>query len=200
MSQAVALGLRAHSGWAALVAVAGSPAEPIILRRQRIETADDRIAGSRQPYHAAKALPPETAETFIRQCRESSTSLAIRSLNASVTQLTQSGVTVMGTAILLAAGRALPPLPAILRSHALIHTAEGELFREVLVDASIHCSLEVTKLRERDVWDMAATVCGLPVEDLRKSIGHLGKSLGPPWRLNEKLAALAGWIILARLK
>lgn len=66
MSEAVALGLRAHSGWTAAVAVAGSPIKPIILERRRIETADDRIAGSKQPYHTAKELSDETAETLIR--------------------------------------------------------------------------------------------------------------------------------------
>ena len=37
-----ALGLRAHSGWAALVAVGGGPASPQVLDRRRIEMADGR--------------------------------------------------------------------------------------------------------------------------------------------------------------
>jgi hypothetical protein len=108
MSQAVALGLRAHSGWAVVVAVAGSPIKPIILERRRIETANDRIAGSKQPYHAAKELSAEGAETLIRYCRESSTLLAIRALNALATQVRQHGLTLVGAAILLASGRRYP--------------------------------------------------------------------------------------------
>jgi hypothetical protein len=196
MSEAVALGLRTHSGWAVAVAVAGSPIKPIIVERQRIKTADERIAGSKQPYHAAKQLPPEEAEALIRRCQESSTLLAIQSLNAAATRLGQKGVTLVGTAILLASGRPLPSLPAILRSHALIHTAEGELFREVLVTASSNCSLEVMRVIERDVWQTAATLFGLQIADLKRRIDDLGKSVGPPWQQDEKLASLAAWITL----
>jgi hypothetical protein len=38
-----ALGFRVHSGWTAMVAVAGSPASPVVLDRRRIETADTAI-------------------------------------------------------------------------------------------------------------------------------------------------------------
>jgi hypothetical protein len=200
MGEAAALGLRVHSGWTAAVAVAGSPIKPIILERRRIETAEDRIAGSKQPYHAAKELSGETAETLIRQCRERSTFLAIRAVNALVTQVRQNGLTLVGAAILLASGRPLPPLAAILRSHALIHTAEGEFFREVLVAASSHCSLEVTKVKEREIWETAARVFGLPIADLQRRIGQLGNSVGPPWRHDEKFASLAAWIALSGSK
>jgi hypothetical protein len=196
MTEAVALGFRAHSGWTAAVAVAGSPTKPVVLGRRRIETADLRIAGSKQPYHAAKELSSETAETWIRQCRESSTLLATRAVNAFVTQLRQDGLTVVGSGILLASERLLPPLAAILRSHALIHTAEGEFFREVLVAANEHCSLQVTKVKERDIWEAATRVFGLPFEGLQRHIGQLGNSVGPPWRQDQKIASLAAWTVL----
>ncbi len=69
MSEAVALGFRAHSGWAAVVAVSGSPGRPVVLERRRIETADTAIPGSKQPFHAAERLGVERAEALIRQCR-----------------------------------------------------------------------------------------------------------------------------------
>ncbi len=158
MSETVALGFRAHSGWTAAVAVAGSPVKPIIVERRRIETADARLPGSKQPYHAAEGLDSESAEALIRQCRESSTLLATRALSAWAAQLREDGLTVVGAGILFASGRPLPDLAATLRSHALIHTAEGEFFRKVLMSACEHCSLPVTKVREREVWEKAATV------------------------------------------
>ena len=200
MSEAAALGFRAHSGWTAVVAVAGSPEEPVVLERRRIETADTAIPGSKQPYHAAERLGVERAETLIRQCRDSSTLLAMRSVSAMVAQLKQNGLTVVGAGILFASGRPLPDLAATLRSHALIHTAEGEFFREVLVRASEHCSLHVTKVKEREVWDRGTMVFRLPSADLQQRIGGLGRSLGPPWRQDEKLASLAAWITLAESK
>ena len=201
MSEPVALGLRVHSGWTAAVAVAGTPIKPIVLHRHRIETVDGQLAGARQPYHAAKALSCEAAaETLIRQCRENSTMLAIQGMDALLNHVRENGLTVVATAILIGSGRPLPPLPGILRSHALIHTAEGEFFREVLIAASEHCSLDVTKVNERSIWDTAAGVFGRPVAELQRRLGQLGNMVGPPWRQDEKLASLAAWIALSGLK
>src|SRR5947208_2598466 len=46
-----AIGIRAHSGWGALVAISGSPGSLRIIDRRRVIVADDAIAGSKQPYH-----------------------------------------------------------------------------------------------------------------------------------------------------
>ena len=197
MPASAALGFRAHSGWTAAVAVGGSLDSPVVLDRRRVETSDAAIHGSRQPFHAAEPLGFEKAEALIRQCRESSTALATRAVTAMVAQLTQNGHAVVGAGILFASGRPLPPLAAILRSHALIHTAEGEFFREVLVHASEHCSLPVTKIKEREIWERGTTVLRRPSADLQQLIDGLGKSLGPPWRQDEKLASMAAWIALA---
>ena len=80
----------------------------------------------------------------------------------------------------------MPDLAATLKSHALIHTAEGEFFREVLVEASESCRIPVTKIREREIRDQ------------QSRISSLGKSLGPPWTQDEKLAALAAWNALSQ--
>src|SRR4051794_13170561 len=105
MKRTVALGFRAHSGWTAAVAAGGSPDRPLILDRRRIETSDAAIHGSRQPFHAAKALSFEKAEALIRECRESSTVLATRAVTAMVAQLKQNGHTVVGAGILFASRR-----------------------------------------------------------------------------------------------
>ena len=180
-----------------MVAVSGWPGEPVVLERRRIETADPAIPGSKQPYHAGERLGVERAEALIRQCRESSTRLAIRAVNALVNQLHQDGLTVVGAGILLASGRPLPDLAATLQSHALIHTAEGEFFREVMANAAEHCALQVTKVKEREVWDQATRLFRLSSAGLQERINELGKSLGAPWRQDEKLASLAAWIALA---
>jgi hypothetical protein len=196
-STSAALGFRAHSGWTAAVAVGGSPDKPVVLDRRLIETSDTAIHGSRQPFHAAEQLSFEKAEALIGQCRDSSTLLAEGAVTAMVAELVQNGITVIGAGILYASGRALPDLAAILRSHALIHTAEGEFFREVMAHASEHCSLPVTKIKEREIWERGTIVLRRPQADLQQLIAGLGKSLGPPWRQDEKLASIAAWIALA---
>jgi hypothetical protein len=182
------------------VAVGGSPSKPVVLDRRRIEISDTAISGSRQPFHAAERLRFERAEELIGQCRDSSMLLATHAVTAMAAALNQNGHTIVGAAILFASGRTLPDLAAILRSHALIHTAEGEFFREVLAGACEHCSLPVTKVKEREIWERGTSVLRLPSADLQQRIDELGKSLGPPWRQDEKLASMAAWIALAESK
>lgn len=151
-----------------------------MLDRRRIGIADAAIAGSKQPFHASEALAIGEAEALIARCRESSVHLATLALQDLMAERN-----VMSAAVLYASGRQLPDLAAILRSHALIHTAEGEFFREVLVEASERCGLAVTKIREREI------------RDLQSKIAMLGKTLGPPWTQDEKLASLAAWSALS---
>lgn len=191
-----ALGFRAHSGWTAATAVGGSPGNPAVRERRRIETADPAIPGSKQPYHAAERLELKQAEALIQKCRESSTGLARDAVSAMIAQLQAQGYELVGAGILYGQGRPLPGLAATLQSHALLHAAEGEFFREVMARASEACSLPVAKVKERDIWDRGAAMFHLSAAELQERINELGRSLGPPWRRDEKLASMAAWIAL----
>src|SRR5215471_2074860 len=59
----VALGLKAHSGWAALVGVGRERGALVVSTRRRIELVDE--AWAKQPYHAAEALEPEPARRLV---------------------------------------------------------------------------------------------------------------------------------------
>jgi methionine biosynthesis protein MetW len=126
-----ALGFRAHSGWAALVAVAGTIDAVQVLDRRRIIIADPEMPGSKQPYHAAAELAFPEAEALVRRAIESSRALAVEVMSAAVKALRSRGHEVVGCGVLLGSGKALPGLEKILRSHASIHTAEGAMFRDV---------------------------------------------------------------------
>jgi len=158
-----AVGLRAHSGWAALVAVAGDGASVEVVDRRRVEMADPHHPLSKRPYHEAEDLPLEKARS----------------------------------ALLLASGRPQPKLEAILASHALIHAADGEHFRIALREASQSCGLAVTGIREADLLECAQGVLGQPAARLQATVTGLGRALGPPWTQDQKLAALAAWVVLA---
>ena len=191
-----AVGFRAHSGWAAVVVVSGKLASPLVVDRRRIEIADPRIPGSKQPFHAAEGLPFKEAHRLIQRCTDSTDSLADRALRALVGDLEEKCYRVVGCGLLLASGRALPDLAAILASHALIHSAEGEMFREALVRASERCGLAVTKVRERELFETAAATLGTAADTIQRRLAELGRPLGPPWTQDQKLAALAGLLAL----
>src|SRR5712692_4542506 len=114
----VGLGFRAHSGWAAMVVVGGSPASPAVLDRRRIEIADRKTDGSVQPYHRAKELGVEKGERFLERCADVSRELARLALRE-----IGSAHNVTGCGILLSSGRPAASLQATLASHAAIHTA-----------------------------------------------------------------------------
>jgi hypothetical protein len=180
-----AIGFRVHSGWAAVVAAAGTLDEPRVLDRRRIVIADAAIAGSKQPYHSAAAMPFEKAEAFVHTAAESARALAAAAIAAAVEWLRTAGYPVAVCGMLTAAGRPLPGLAGILASHSLIHTAEGELFRDAVSWGARQCGLPVTSVREKDIS-----------ADAFRCLPSLAKKLGPPWTLDEKLATVAALIAL----
>ncbi len=191
-----AIGFRAHSGWAALVAVAGSTGSPEVIARRRIEIADAAIPGSKQPFHAAEPLPFKDAEKFLKRCADSTQRLAREALQAAIDGLRDKRYEAAGCGIILGSGRALPELRAILASHALIHTAEGEFYRNALVEAGEHCGLPVFGVKERELYERASAQLHTPVDKLQQRVAELGRSIGPPWTQDQKYAALVAWMAL----
>jgi len=191
-----ALGLRAHSGWAALVAVGGSGRSPGVIDRRIIKLADPLIPGSKQPYHAAEGWPLPKAEEFIGRCTSRTTSMARDAVQNVVEDLSRKGHRLVGCGVLSASGRRLPDLASTLASHALIHTAEGELFRNALIEAAESCRLRVARIPERELFPRAVQDLRVPMQKLQKQLSELGRSLGPPWTQDQKLAALVAWMLL----
>ena len=189
-----ALGFRAHSGWAALVAVAGPVAEPTAVLRRRVVLSDKT---PRQPFHAAEGQPFAAAEELIRRSTGEAQALAEREVQEAVAQLRAMGHEPVSSGLLLAAGRPLPGLREVLASHAFIHTAEGELFREVLREATRRCGLLLVEVRERDLEDRAARSLRRSATELQRRVAEWGKALGSPWTQDEKRAALVAWLALA---
>jgi hypothetical protein len=179
-----------------MIALAAPLHAPVIIRRSRIVMADQRIAGSAQPYHAAKLLPAQDTDPYIRSCSRASAALAQRALQDALSEL--SNYQVMGACILLASGRGLPGLPGILASHALIHTAEGEFYRAALREACECCGIREIGTKERDVPAKVAEALGRSAADVQSTIAEFRKVVGAPWTQDEKLSALAAWLALAR--
>ena len=182
-----ALGFRAHSGWAAAILLSD---DLKILVRKRVELCDPRIEGSKQPFHHAEAMSFAKAESFIARCTLSTDALARDALASFDAKIA-------GVCILTASGRKLPDLRGILASHAAIHAAEGEFYRDALARACEAAKLKVNKLKERDAMTWTSSRLGLGEGDIRAKLAALGKAVGPPWTADEKLATLGAWLTLA---
>jgi len=191
-----ALGFRSHSGWAALVAVAGSPGAPIVIERRRVQTADLGIRGSLQPYHAAKEMRFAEAEAYLDRCGAATRRMAQTAVSEAVAELAGKGYAVAAACVLLGSGRPPTDLAATLRSHPVIHTAEGDFFRHALKTACESSGLPVLAIKEKALIEQAAATLRMSPDNLQLRVAALGKSLGPPWRQDEKLCAIAALLAL----
>jgi len=195
--QRAAIGFRVHSGWAAMVAVSLEDGAPVVLHRRKLLLVKTFSYTFRQPYHTAEKMPLGDAAEFVRGVEKESRELALSGLRALEKELESVRYKVRGCALLLASGRKLPEFEKILASHALIHTADGELFREAIRCACRHAKLPLAATTERELLTSAATRLKKKPEFLNRQVAALGKSLGPPWTQDEKLATLAAWLTLA---
>ena len=198
MDQA-ALGFRVHSGWTSLVAIALEDGSPIVLLRQRPHLVKTFTYEFRQPYHTAEKVPRSDAHGVIARIQAEARSLAYTAIRSIQKRLRTEGYELKCCGLLLASGRPLPSLAQILESHALIHTADGELFRNVLLHASKRSGVEIFTAKESELMPRSAEELGLQTEEIKRRLADLGIGLGPPWTQDEKLASLIAWTSLAKL-
>ncbi len=195
MKQA-AVGFRVHSGWAALVAVCLEKGAPVILARQRVHLVDTFTYEFRQPYHTAEKMLLGQAREFISRMQAEARRLAYRAMRELESRMREQGVKLTRCGLLLASGRPLPNLEKILASHALIHTADGELFREAIVHASARAGLAMCTVKERELLERTGQAFRMKSAALLRRVTELGRPLGSPCTQDEKFATLAAWLAL----
>jgi len=192
-----AAGFRVHSGWTALVAVCLEKGAPVILARQRVHLVDTFTYEFRQPYHTAEKMLLGQGREFLSRMQAEARRLAYRAIRELESRAREQGVKLTRCGLLLASGRPLPNLEKILASHALIHTADGELFREAIVHASARAGLAMSTVKERELLDRAGQAFRMKSAVLLQRVTELGRPLGSPWTQDEKFATIAAWLALA---
>jgi hypothetical protein len=190
----VAFGLKAHSGWAALVVVGKRGGEVAVVDRRRVELVEETWA--KQPYHAAENLEPDAARDLVKRGVASARRIAVREMRSAVKREQERGNEVTACAVLV-----VDPMPdwsveQILAVHFRMHKAEGVLFREALVAATKACGVKLVAIPEKLLAKYAEKALGAPASGLAKQVAALGKSVGPPWGKDEKDAALAALVAL----
>jgi len=186
-----ALGVFAHSGWAAYVVLAGSPRAPDILARGRMQLCDTSIKGAKQPFHEAEPMPFAAAEKFIVRCTAATAKLAEVAIAA-----IQVRTPLRACCVLTASGRPLPDLKGILASHSTIHAAEGEFYRDAVAAACAANGIAVRRVRRRDMEAEMQTL-PVPLSAAKERLAAFGKQVGAPWTQDEKLSAAGAWLMLA---
>jgi hypothetical protein len=192
-----AVGFRVHSGWTSLVVVALEEGKPIVLARLRPHLVATFSYTFRQPYHTAEKMTLNEAGRFLRQQRDETHRLAIEVLKSAQLDVAQQGYKVTRAALLTTSSRPLPELAKILAAHSLIHTADGEFFREAISHACGKHKLALTSIKDRELMQVVCSGFRRSHAVLTRFVAELGKPFGAPWSQDEKFATLAAWLALA---
>jgi hypothetical protein len=191
----IAVGLKAHSGWAVLVAVGLARKDLQVIDRRRIELIEPAATWAKQPYHAAEDLPTEEARRLVERGVKAAHRVAGREMRALVERSRKAGHEIIGCAVLI--GTPMPEWTTeqILSVHMRMHKAEGILFPTALARAAEACEMKVLTISEKNLSTCAAEFFDLA--DATGKITLLGKSVGAPWGKDQKAATLAAMIALA---
>jgi hypothetical protein len=181
-----ALGFCARTGSTIAIAIDLKEDEPRILGRWAVDLTDDRVPA--QVFHAVEGWDMSTAVPFVERAIDVVRRVAVQRLAELVGRVP--GVVTVG----IIGGNGEPiPVAKALTAHPLMHAAEGALYREALVDAAAQTGLAVTKTpwRRADELLREATAA--------KIVAGLGAQVGPPWRKEQKRAAVAALVALRAL-
>ena len=148
--------------------------------------------GTTFPFHRSEPMDLNAGGAFIERCRESSRDLAARALG----QIVSTYGALDGCCILTGPARTLPPLSAIVASHALQHAAERQFYREAVREAAVREGIATEMVIEKDLPRLADRLPGTEASR-RAMLSAYGKLVGSPWGQDEKLAATAAWLALA---
>ena len=192
----VALGFKAHSGWAAMVAIGMTESYFHVVDRRRVELIDEGEEWAKQPYHAAEDLEPDSSRSVVQLGIESAHRVAIRQMSETVSRISKLGHEIAGCAVLVPS-----PMPdwstaEILAVHFRMHKAEGVLFPDALCRAAKTCGLSLASIPEKQLAEHSEAILSVPYERTMDMILKIGKLVGPPWGRDQKNAALAAIIAL----
>lgn len=186
-----AVGFRVKSGWASAVLLAGSSGRPSVVHHSSINLSDPKRPETKQPYHARQGtLEQDVAKLKKRAGIVRSESL--RSVGRLLKEYRDNGYDVKGAGLVV--GSLIDP-GSIGNLHIRAHALEGKLFRTALEGALRRNGIRSKVMVERNAYQEASSVLRLSANRLKERLRTLSDQ--PPWRGEEKLAALAAWVVLA---
>ena len=187
-----ALGCRVKSGRAVVVLIEGSIRAPSLSQSEVINLSDPRNPETQQPYHAAMGKL-ETNAAVLKRRVQSVRAATERSVTDVITRCAESGYVIRRAALVV--GSVIDP-DAIANPHIRAHALEGRLFRTILEGALQARGIQCAVFIERDMYAIASKILQQSLPQIRRTITDFGRFVSGPWRADQKLAALAGWMSL----
>ena len=196
-SNLISIGLRAKTGRAIAVVLGGSIETPVVLLKTEIKLVDPKVPGTAQPYHEVMDLPWEESQRAVRKYAAAIERTAQKALARLIEEQRLNGRKIIGVGIVGAPDR---DLARIGNPHIRAHAAEGVLFRRVLDLASQSNGLKWQVFSDRNFDETIAERLGAKYSRVKQSLSELGRSISPPWRADEKQAAMAAWFVLSEAR
>ena len=152
--------------------------------------------GEMAPYHAAEGLASKAADKHVKDAVARSRRLAEAAVADARKRCIDAGHELAGCAVLVGSGMPQWTTDEILAVHVRMHKAEGEMFRDILVEAARACGVEPLTLPDKSALDAAAKKLGISRAKLDARLAAMGKAAGPPWAQYQKEAAAAALAVL----
>ncbi|HEU5235639.1 MAG TPA: hypothetical protein VFU37_00770 [Pyrinomonadaceae bacterium] len=192
-SKAVAIGFRAKTGRAIAVVLSGQPHLPFVVKKFELKLTDPNLPDTAQPYHVVMDLPWEQSQKAAGKSVRAIEAVARKALAKLLKELQALDLAVQGVGVVGSKDR---DLARIGNYHIRAHAAEGILFRRVLELAAGTHQLRTRTFWDRELETTASSELGTRPTSLKLALNDLGRALDPPWRTDEKQAALAAWLML----
>ena len=189
-----AIGLRARTGRAVAVILAGSSGTPRGVMRRELTLTSPVMPATLQPYHDVMELPWKRARVRAREAEFVIEAVATEAIREILLECRSRGLEVTGLGVVGSPDR---DLEAIGNPHIRAHAAEGILFRRALEVAAERNGLGQIREAESGLEARAASELGLPLSTVKARLAEFGTTLGRPWRVDERTAAAAAWLALA---
>lgn len=192
-SNQVVIGLRARTGRAIAVVLAGTADGPCVVKKLEIKLVDPRIPATFQPYHEVMELPWADGQKAVRVYTQAIEVVARKAVTKLIKELQSAGMTVTGVGVVGSKDR---DLARIGNYHIRAHAAEGILFRRVLELAAEAHKLRTRTFSDRELGQASLVELKTSPVQMKNELKALGRWLVPPWRTDEKQAATAAWLML----
>jgi hypothetical protein len=188
-----ALGLSVRTGFAVVVILRGNSHSPQIALRHGLQLSDPWLPESGHPFHQELGERASGgAEARVRGCKAArrATRRAIRAL---IEETRAHGLEPAAAALVT---RDLRAPERVRGAHPRAHAEEARLCREAVAAAFAECGVVTALWLERDLRARAAKVFRRTRAELDGTLRRFARSVGTPWRADEKRAALAAWLSL----
>jgi len=193
-SPLLAIGFRVKTGRATAIVILGPASAPRVRSRHTLQLWDPAIPASHQPWHAEFELPPDESARIVPIALKAVDRASSNALRKLVEEVSSHG-SIVGIA--LVAGSSTDP-ESIRNPHMRAHAREGQLFPQALATAARAISIPAMMLVESEVFTSAAAKLGKSPDAIKLAVTEMGRAVGKPWSAEEKAAAAAAWIALAR--